>query len=306
MNLSFISSTSKHNKHLKLPDKIINEVSYENRLLNDLNIFQDILSDTNKMYVLDCEKKQDFSLYDEANISNKIDYKPNDLTMEAADLMLFDYFDREISNKTIGIYGTGNIASKLAIRLAERNCNIVLFGRNENKVKVIVDFLKQVTFNPDKIHIGTMNESLDALVSFVSAEQVINEDYLTMMNEDAICLDGGIGNFSRNFIENALKRRLEVRRIDVRYSNDILEGYINSRLNNEFHQIIGRDEYKDVSYVAGGIIGRLNEVVVDRIQNPTKVIGVANGIGGLKPKDKHDESDIERINTIEEFIRENS
>ncbi|WP_415679911.1 NAD(P)-dependent oxidoreductase [Abyssicoccus albus] len=279
--------------------------TYENFLIDDLKYFNEISHD-DKLFILDCEKKQGVSLYDNANMKNKIDYKPNDLTMEAADLMLFDYFNREISNKTIGIYGTGNIASKLALRLAERNCNIVLFGRNVNKVKVIVDFLKQVTFNPDKIHIGTMNESLDALVSFVSAEQVITEEYLSLMNDGSICLDGGIGNFSRDFIENALNQKIEVRRIDVRYSNDILEGYINSRLNNEFHQIIGRDEYKDVSYVAGGIIGRLNEVVVDRIQNPTKVIGIANGIGGLKSKDEHDESDIERINTIEEFIRENS
>ena len=45
--------------------------------------------------------------------------------------------------------------------------------------------------------------------------------------------------------------------------------------------IAGRGEINGVTVVAGGLIGKKGDVVVDSISNPNRVIGIADGIGGL-------------------------
>src|SRR5699024_280396 len=281
-----MSSTSKHATPLsRLPDKIIFQEAYPNFLISQDEIVEDIVlkyNDNETVFVIDTEKKQGLSLYDVAKIENKIDYKPNDLTMEAADLAIFNYFHRDINNRDIGIYGTGNIAFKLALRLSERNARIHIFGRQRKKISVCIDALKQVTFDENLIHYGDENTKLDCLVSFVSTDEVISSDYNNLLKDNSLCLDGGIGNFSKEFISTALENGHDVRRLDVRQSQEIMDGYINSRLNSQFSQIIGRDVINGHRVVAGGIMGQDGQVIIDKIVSPTRVIGIANGIGGVK------------------------
>src|SRR5699024_1177944 len=256
-----------------------------NFLVSNLKSLNNVINDYNEgdiYFVLDTERKQGISLYHAASLENKIDYKPNDLTMEAADLAILNYFNRDISNKDIGIYGTGNIAFKLALRLSERNARVHIFGRKQRKIKVCIDALKQVTFDKELIHHGDKDSRLNSFVSFVSADEVITSDYNNLLKDNTLCLDGGIGNFSKEFISTALENGHDVRRLDVRQSQEIMDGYINSRLNSQFSQIIGRDVINGHRVVAGGIMGQDGQVIIDKIVSPTRVIGIANGIGGVK------------------------
>src|SRR5699024_7102031 len=105
MKFIFLSTTSKHNiSYLKLPDKYVQNKNHPNFLVSNLESLKKLISDyngENVFFLLDTEKKQNISLYDEIDLNNKIDYKPNDLTMEAADLSILNYYNRELSNKTI-------------------------------------------------------------------------------------------------------------------------------------------------------------------------------------------------------------
>lgn len=310
MKFIFLSTTSKHNiSYLKLPDKYVQNKNHPNFLVSNLESLKKLISDyngENVFFLLDTEKKQNISLYDEIDLNNKIDYKPNDLTMEAADLSILNYYNRELSNKTIGIYGTGNIAFKLAIRLLERNAHVHIFGRDSKKISICIDALKQIIFDDHLIHCGDSNSNLDCLVSFVSADEVITPGFNELLNKNALCLDGGIGNFSKAFISKALKNGHEVRRLDVRQSQEIMEGYINSRLNSQFGQIIGRDTINNYPVVAGGIMGQDGEIIIDRIVNPTRVIGIANGIGGVKNESNLSSEECFKIKEVQSFIEQNS
>lgn len=309
MKFIFLSTTSKHNKsHLKLPDRYAFNHYHQNFLVSNLDSLNKVIKDYNEKdiwFVLDTEKKQGISLYDETSLENKIDYKPNDLTMEAADLTILNYFDNEISGKEIGIYGTGNIAFKLALRLSERNVRIHLFGRKKKKVAVCIDALKQVTFDKSLIHYGDNNSKLDCFVSFVSADEAIPSDYTDLLRDNALCLDGGIGNFSKEFISSAIEDDHDVRRLDVRQSQEIMDGYINSRLNSQFNEIIGRDVINNHSVVAGGIMGQDGQVIIDRIVKPTRVIGIANGIGGVKNESDLSTEEHIKIQEVQSFIEQN-
>lgn len=306
MKFIFLSTTSKHNKnYLRLPDKHVLNHYYPNFLVSNLKSLKNVINDYNEgdiCFVLDTERKQGISLYHAASLENKIDYKPNDLTMEAADLAILNYFNRDISNKNIGIYGTGNIAFKLALRLSERNARVHIFGRKQRKIKVCIDALKQVTFDEELIHYGGKDSRLDSFISFVSADEVITSDYNNLLKDNALCLDGGIGNFSEEFISTALENGHDVRRLDVRQSQEIMDGYINSRLNSQFSEIIGRDVINNHSVVAGGIMGQDGQVIIDRIVNPTRVIGIANGIGGVKNESDLSAQEYIKIQEVQSFI----
>lgn len=211
-----------------------------------------------------------------------------------------------LHNKDIGIYGTGNIAFKLALRLSERNARVHIFGRKQRKIKVCIDALKQVTFDKELIHYGDKDSRLNSFVSFVSADKVITSDYNNLLKNNALCLDGGIGNFSKEFISTALENGHDVRRLDVRQSQEIMDGYINSRLNSQFSQIIGRDVINNHLVVAGGIMGQDGQVIIDRIIKPTRVIGIANGIGGVKNESDLSAEEHIKIQEVQSFIEQNS
>ncbi|HBV22314.1 MAG TPA: hypothetical protein DEB42_00785 [Jeotgalicoccus sp.] len=310
MNYITVSTTSKHKKNfLKLPDKLILGRISPNYLINDLNSLRKLINDNNSfnnIFILDVEKKQNISLYDVVDLKNKIDYKPNDLTMEAADLSILNYFENNISGKNVGIYGTGNIAFKIALRLSERNARVHIFGRKQRKIKVCIDALEQVTFDKELIHHGDKDSRLDSFVSFVSADEVISSDYNNLLKDNALCLDGGIGNFSKEFISTALENGHDVRRLDVRQSQEIMDGYINSRLNSQFSQIIGRDIINNHPVVAGGIMGQDGQVIIDRIVKPTRVIGIANGIGGVKNESDLSAEEHIKVREVQSFIEQNS
>ncbi|WP_020007991.1 hypothetical protein [Salinicoccus albus] len=306
MRFTFLSTTSKHNKEfIKLPDKKVFNDLRPNFLVTDLDYLKQLVVDYNQndmYFLLDTEKKQNISLYDEINIENKIDYKPNDLTMEAADLSILNYFNRRLSNKSIAIYGTGNIAFKLALRLSERNAQIYMYGRDDKKVNICINALKQITFDRDLINYGDNKAPVDCLVSFVSSEEIIDETFLRILNGRSLCLDGGIGNFSKEFIKNAIVVGHEVRRLDVRQSQEIMDGYIYSRLNSEFDNIIGSSTINGHSVVAGGIMGEEGQAIIDRIYNPSKVIGIANGIGGVKDESELNSEEQSKIKEVQAFI----
>ena len=304
-----ISTTSKHKKKcLKLPDKMIFDTFSPNYLIDDTKVLSEFIEKHNHSdvsFLLDTENKQGFSLYDSVNIKNKIDYKPNDLTMEAADLSILNYFNMTIENKDIGIYGTGNIAFKLALRLSERNARVHIFGRKKKKIAVCIEALRQVTFDKELIVYGDNNSELDCFVSFISADEAISSNYNNLLKDNSLCLDGGIGNFSKDFISLALENGHDVRRLDVRQSQEIMDGYINSRLNSQFSEIIGRDVINNHSVVAGGIMGQDGQVIIDKIVKPTRVIGIANGIGGVKNESNLSTQEHIKIQEVQSFIEQN-
>lgn len=311
MNFIFISTTSKHNTpFIELPKKYIFNKQHRNVLISNEHVLTNFLNENNNpdtIFVVDCEKKQGISLFDIAKAIKEIKcipYKPNDITLEAADLSVLNYFDNTLTNLNIGIFGTGNISTKLAIRFAERNANIYLLGRDKEKVFNIKNIVDQMTFNQNKVHMYNQQVKLDCFVSFVSANEAIDSTYLSYLDNDALCLDGGIGNFSKDFIAVGNEKGLDIRRVDVRMGDVILESHIKSLTNNPFLNSIGRKEVEGIIFVGGGIIGKENDVIVDNISNPKTVIGLADGFGGVKRKDCLSDIEKERIHKINEYIRE--
>ena len=63
---------------------------------------------------------------------------------------------------------------------------------------------------------------------------------------------------------------------------------------------MGLLEVKGVEIVAGGLLGGPGAIVVDSINNPEYIIGVADGCGNLKAKPTHE--DDQHVQFVQEII----
>lgn len=311
--ISFYSTTAKKNsKKSELPNKNINKLDRKNYLFATKEEANDYIKRTKHsirdILFVDIEKKRDFNLFEvfKSTINNKIlPYKPNDITLEAADLLILVENNYEITDKNIVIFGAGNIGTKLAIRLAERNSNVFIWDKNPKKLKEIILGINHILpKGSNKIKKFNKKQKYQIGVSFIGAEKIIDLEYTDYFENESLIIDGGIGNYTEEFIDVSNKKNSKVIRLDVRIGNRNLEVHV----NNYLHGVpldIGRCQKDKYSYVAGGMIGKRGELIVDSLVNPKVILGVANGYGGIIAPNQMTELEKERINLLNEYISDN-
>lgn len=311
-----ITTTARKSKsYSRLPDKWVEDQKIANILITDENILKKLLvvidGEVKNIYI-DVERKQDINLMkialDTIKKSNLVPIKPNDLTLEAADQLILCLVGANISGKNIIVYGTGNIAFKLAVRLVEREANVYLEGRNKEKVSLLVNTINSIIPHYTKARVFSYNseckKEMDGLISFLSSEKVIGEHYVDRIKSGGFAIDGGIGNLNEKFICKSLSKKIENYRLDVRFATPFLKANIEAKEYRRyfFKTIIGFKIINKVQVVSGGLIGNNGDIIVDKISNPEHVIGVANGYGGLKKENEITKTDAINLQIIEKSI----
>lgn len=261
-------------------------------------------------YILvDIECKQNFDLLSIAKKSifksQVIPFKPNDVTLESCDLLVRHLFKEDIQGRKILIFGSGNLASKIALRLAERQAEVFIWARNQEKASTIVNALNYILpkYNDTQIKLFHEDENdFDLMISFLSAENVIGADFFNYLKKDGTVIDGGINNFSKDFIEVALNNGVSFIRLDTRIAFHYALMSLNLETFHFFDNVFGTREIERIRCVAGGILGKQGNVIVDQIKYPTQVIGVANGLGGVKHECELTDEERRKISTIREYI----
>lgn len=309
----FISTTAQDSLPiLRLPDRKIFNGESLNFLITEESTAIEFFKNVDGLIstiIIDIESKQAIDLYSLAELhvvkSNIYTNKPNDLAVESADVLLQHHFSRNITGKKILVIGTGNISFKIALRLAERNAQVFIDGRNEEKIKKIIETINIVIPSYSKHKVRKMNkdkvdEKLDAIVSFISAEKVIDENYNEWLRETSISIDGGIGNFSEAYIAGALKKESKVIRLDVRIALPFMEASLATLTPSFsfFQKVSGERKIGEINIVAGGIIGQEGSIIVDQIEKPQQIIGIANGYGGVKNESTISEEESRNIEIL--------
>ena len=251
---------------------------------------------------LDVERKQDLHLMQVAReVVRQAEIrqiKPNDLTVDALQALLVDRLGPDLADVPITVLGTGNLAFKFALRLAESGACVGLAGRSADKVALLVRAINAVLpeYTPHRVVLHQL-ATTRVLVSAVTSEGVVDVGWVSTLQKPALCIDVGIGNLAPEFIEAAIAGGHECVRLDVRSAGDPLPLHPNPF----FERVAGRRALAGASLVAGGLIGHRGEIVVDQIQRPTSVIGVANGTGGLLPPAQWTEvmrADVESVRVL--------
>lgn len=217
--------------------------------------------------------------------STVLTYRDEDSLVSAADSFIYQLMS-ELIAKRIAILGDNGAGCKLALKLAERGAQVILWGKDESRLRKLVEGLNLVLpqGSPGKISASTClteaSKGASILVGILPHSPLVTIEMLEAMQQKGIVIDAGIGTIRPEAIEYGIAHEFQLYRLDMRAG---LSGEITTVLETLelTDKVIGAEDYDDIRIVAGGALGRKGDIVVDSISQPSRVIGVADGCGGL-------------------------
>ncbi|WP_377644201.1 hypothetical protein [Oryzobacter terrae] len=258
-----------------------------------------------RVLALDVERKQDLDLLAVAREVLQhavvVPTKPNDATVRSLDVLLTTVLGPDLAGLRAAVVGTGNIGLKAVLLLAERNARVLVHGRDPLAVRRTVEAVAAVVPAHQPAHPAVLSDAdadLDLLVTAVSADGVVDEEWLTRLRPGALVVDVGIGNLSPGFIAGAASTGVRVLRLDTRFA----EAQVLWPAPGFAERGPARAVLDDVDVVSGGWVGELGVVVVDDVAHPTQVVGVADGRGGLVPAPDQDLGTRERVERVQRVV----
>jgi len=210
--------------------------------------------------------------------------KGNDFTADATFAIVM-YFLSSIARKEICVIGAGNIGSKVALKLLESGGKIYVFNstkKSSQKVASAINIMKPKEC-PDNVKAVTKNslpKNLDCIIGFTRGNSVITKSIVANVNEGGFILDGGQGTISTSGINEARKKKITLYKVDIRMGF-LSNAYLMKNTEKLMSKIYGHKRIKNFNIIAGGYIGNKGDVIVNSISNPTNIIGISDGNGGL-------------------------
>ena len=214
------------------------------------------------------------------------EYKPNDLTVNAAWMFLSQKLNF-FTGKKISILGIGNIGSKLALKLVECGADVHIYSKDFFKTHLITQALNLMKPIGTIASITCLRDPLsstfasDVIIGASNGIPVISRDIISSLNKNSIVIDLGKNNLTESAIELANEYELEICRTDITSS---IESFVaemlslSSILNNDY----GSKKINDYLMVGGGYFGKDGSVIVDSVNKPSRIFGVADGKGSVK------------------------
>lgn len=244
-------------------------------------------------FFLDCEVKNEVCNLEELSRSfirksKMLSYKPNDITIESLDVFTSILFGSFL-NKNVFILGLGNVGSKTALKLSERGANVFVFDKDLSKAKTIVSGFNLIKKNNKDIKVVEQIKDvkdIDLFLSCAPGVPVVNPEDIRCVKTGGVLVDVGNRNLTPESIEFARENSLKVLSLS---SIGGFKGF----LSNWEHQKIFFDRknieiINGYTFIVSGVVGAKGDILVDGIENPKRVIGVCDGLGGLLPKDLAD------------------
>ena len=229
--------------------------------------------------------------------SRVLTYKANDLIVDAMDSFLAQKLtgdERGVGAKKIAIIGVGNTGFKLALKLMERGAHVFVVRRNAKKLSAIVKALNLI--KPEgtiaRIRATTSIQKAitdaDVVIGLTPGTGDITAPLIRRVKPAALLIDAGKGSFSKEAVEEAERLGMFVYRSHIIAS---FEGQVAMLLKMEelMQQAAGRATLHGVPLIAGGIVGKKGEIVVDDLWEPTQIYGIADGAGDFNRSPNREE-----------------
>ena len=138
------------------------------------------------------------------------------------------------------------------------------------------------------------------VIAWPRAGEQVDENALAGIASGTFVLDAVIGGIAPAGHERARERGAQLVRIDMwpQLGASLEAAHETARVRE---QALGWGDLAGVPVVSGGAIGRAGDVIVDSVRQPTRVIGIADGRGGLYFASRSTE-DAERVRVVREEI----
>ena len=216
-------------------------------------------------------------------------YKANDLAVSATETLLNNFFlkdKRGLGGKKLLILGIGNIGFKLALKFVESGSIVYIFRRKKNLLNIFAKTINKIkpkgTISKVKVLNRTPNDLsfYDIVISSADRNNIINFNQVKNISKKTILIDVGKGNFSNEATRYLEEKNMIIYRLDTTSSYfSYLENVVFTQ--NQYKKIKFKKKIKNFKFVSQGIVGQKNDIIVDNIITPKKVLGVCDGEGGL-------------------------
>lgn len=289
-------------KHTIAGNILIRDLDHIDLIINEFDGFVDY-------FAIDCENKSEVKDLDKI-ILPKIEkskyfiYKPNDFTVDALDMFIACRAG-SIVDKNILIVGCGNIGAKAALKLCERGANVKVNSLDSQELKKIVLGLNLIKKQKPDIevvidkHQGA--KKADIVLGCTPGITAIDLKIIELMNPDGFIIDVGNGTLDKQAIETA-----NIKNIDL-YCLSAVPGYSatikNWHMTESSLKKMKKIKYNNsVSLITPGFIGKDGDILVDDVYNPTKIIGVCNGLGDVYYGDEAKKCIDDFLNSVDDKI----
>lgn len=214
-------------------------------------------------------------------------YKPNDFTVESLD-MLVALLLGTLADKKVLIIGAGNIGSKIALKLCERGAQVYLFDKDLDKIKKIAEGLNLIKRSKTSVNFAENvldgAKDADLVIGSTPGIAIISPEIVEAINANGKIIDAGNRTVMPEALVAARSRGIEV------LSLSSLGGYTGMIENFIFQRkILEKARMKNFdgfSLITPGTLGAKGDILVDDVDNPSRVYGVCDGLGTLLPKDE--------------------
>jgi 4-hydroxy 2-oxovalerate aldolase len=200
----------------------------------------------------------------------------------------------------------------LALRLAERRARVVIVnGHASPEATPLLEMMRQFSFDPDYLSVTYLNihssEATDcltkarAVVVWPSGKPWFGLNEARHLMPGTFVLDAGIGSILLDGLEEARRRESMLIRVNIwpSLAAALEAAHESARVCKES---LGWEILAGVPVVAGGAMGQRGDVVVDSVRQPTRVIGIADGCGGVLFS--YGPEEVEQVRRVsEEIIR---
>ena len=220
-------------------------------------------------------------------------YKGNDLTVDAADTFLSNYYLKDIrgiGGKKILIIGSGNIGFKLALKLVENGGNVFLYRRNTKILKNIVssiNFIKPRGTKSGAYKLNTLGYNLnnyDIIIGTTNGKSVLSKKHVSTFKKKVLILDIGKGIFEEDALQTAILNQFNLFRLDITPAYFACLENINSTFKLNSINPIKTKTIGNLKLALKGILTLKDTIIVDRLNNPKKIYGISDGFGSFKKR----------------------
>jgi 4-hydroxy-2-oxovalerate aldolase len=247
--------------------------------------------------MLDDTLSTDISVY-HTNESKILCYSESNAQINALEAYLSNLNPGQ-SGSSYVISGINPLSMAVAERLINNNISVYLLDDAAENLENAVHLLEQrIRFfhrgSAVKAAVADAHTDYDGILGFKACKNPLLAELITRVKRSGFVIDASIGSFTEDLIKASRMASLPVIRLDMRagLSSEVLLRLETYKLLNN---VLGKNFIEEVPVVAGGVIGELGMVVLDSLSKPTKIIGIADGRGGLLPG----EDELPYMNSIE-------
>lgn len=207
-----------------------------------------------------------------------------------------------ISGKKVLLIGRNPLATRMVLELINRNVEVYL-NPNEYKGSGIFPYNNNslLELESDMVRFLDLAEDrkFDVLLGCSINE---NNGFLHDFEDFSFksIYDIGVNNFNKEFIRKVTDCGGHAFRSDDRAG---IAGIVLNIMETDYliENNMGRKNIGEINVVSGGVIGQEGDVVVDNVNDPVVVLGVASGEGTFKSD--LSEEDMRKVNKIKSLIQ---